>query len=137
MRYRTAILFGVFDVLHAGHQALFAQAREKADALLVSVARDAAVQELKGQRPRHRERVRAAAVRRALRSGDRVVLGDAARGRYSAIRRFRPDVICLGYDQAALGRDLQQRMARGELPRIPICRLRPHHPQRYHTSLLR
>ncbi len=74
-------------------------------------------------------------IRSEFNSGVRVVLGDRKLGAYSAIKRYKPDCICVGYDQRALEADLRRRMRFGTLPRIRIVRLRPHEPRRYHTSL--
>ncbi len=53
------------------------------------------------------------------------------------IKKYKPDIICLGYDQRGLDEDLQMRIRRGDLPRIRLMRLEPHKPKRYKTSLVR
>ncbi len=51
------MVFGTFDMIHEGHADLFRQARALASDpyLIVSVARDAVAQRIKGNRPRHSE----------------------------------------------------------------------------------
>ncbi|MBV8117601.1 MAG: adenylyltransferase/cytidyltransferase family protein [Candidatus Eremiobacteraeota bacterium] len=82
---------GVFDVLHAGHVAYLAWAREQGDALIVGVNDDASVRMLKGNRrpivPLE-ERMRVLA---ALRSVDAVVPFAEATPE-AAIEHIRPDV---------------------------------------------
>lgn len=133
----TAVVFGVFDLLHPGHVSFLKQARKKGNELIVVVARDAAVKKLKKKEPHYSERERVAHIRKEFPRGVRVVLGDKRMGAYGAIKRYQPDVICVGYDQRALKADLQQRMQDGLLPRMRIVRLRPHKPRTFHTALLR
>ncbi len=64
----------------------------------------------------------------------RAVLGDRSMGSYKVVRRYQPDVICLGYDQEDLSRDLRARMRRREIPRARIVRLLPYQPHRFKSS---
>jgi cytidyltransferase-like protein len=48
---KKVMVFGTFDGLHPGHESLFAQAREHGDWVIVVVARDRTVQEVKGRLP--------------------------------------------------------------------------------------
>ena len=82
---------GCFDLLHAGHVAYLAWAREQGDALLVLLNDDASVRALKGaSRPivGFADRAR---VLSALRSVDAVV-GFSERTPEVALDRLRPDV---------------------------------------------
>jgi len=65
-----------------------------------------------------------------------VLLGDEILGTYTALKKYLPDIICLGYDQKALADDLKQRMARGTIPMIPLIFLQAYQPEIFHTSLL-
>ena len=132
---KTVLVFGVFDLLHPGHDYFFKKAAKKGK-LIVVVARDTAVFRLKGKKPNHSERKRLVAVR-SISDVTRAILGDIKQGKYSAIKKYRPYLICLGYDQDGLGRDLRARMKRGELPKIRIIKLKPHEPHRYKSSLMR
>jgi glycerol-3-phosphate cytidylyltransferase-like family protein len=104
--------------------------------LIAAVARDEAVKRLKGSAPEWSERKRMYAVRN---TGlvSRAVLGDARQGSYAVLKKYGPDLICLGYDQDALEKDLRQRMHEGELPKTPIRNIGPYKPVIYHTSLRR
>src|SRR3989344_4773700 len=93
------MVFGTFDMIHAGHEDFFRQARALAPQpyLIVSVARDSVAARIKGAKPRHSERERLVAV--ATHTGvDRAVLGDE-KGYMSHIEKETPDIIALGYDQ--------------------------------------
>lgn len=131
------MVFGTFDMIHAGHEDFFRQARALSPrpCLVVSVARNRVAEKIKGARPRSDENAR-----RALLAAhplvDEAVLGDAE-GYVQHIVRAAPDVIALGYDQEGeyveyLERDLR---AVGLSPRI--VRLAPYEPDTYKTSRLR
>jgi rfaE bifunctional protein nucleotidyltransferase chain/domain len=88
---RVVFTNGVFDVLHAGHVAYLAWAREQGDALILGLNTDDSVRALKGpERPLVTFADRAA-VLAALRSVD-VVVGFAQRTPEAVLDRIRPDV---------------------------------------------
>ncbi len=130
------MVFGTFDMIHAGHEDLFRQARALAPDpyLIVSVARDVVAERIKGFRPRHSEEERRNMVA-AHELVDEAVLGDAE-GYIGHIRANMPDIIALGYDQGGeyvenLEKDLR---AAGMEPRI--VRLSAFRPEVYKTSKL-
>ena len=131
-----AMAFGVFDNLHAGHRFFLRAASRIGNKLIVVVARNSAVQNLKRRMPGFGERKRLRAVLQ-LPYVWRAVLGDRAQGSYGVIQRYKPHSICLGYDQKALTRDLRAKMHAGNIPRVKLIMLAAFHPGRYHTSLLR
>lgn len=131
------MVFGTFDMIHKGHENLFAQARALAPHphLIVSVARDASVLRVKKHAPQQTEDARRAALA-AHYLVDSAVLGDAD-GYVAHIVAAKPDIIALGYDQEgeyvqALEADLA---AAGLHPRI--VRLASFEPDTYKTSKLR
>lgn len=131
---KIVMVFGVFDGLHPGHEAFLKQAR-KVGRLIAVVARDSSVKRLKGHLPGRREAVRARTLDKAG-IAYRVVLGDRKEGEYKVLRRHKPDVIVLGYDQKALAKDILKRIKKGNLPRIKIVIAKPFKPRRFHSSLL-
>lgn len=118
MTYLTVIVFGVFDLLHDGHKEFLRQAKRYGN-LIVVVARDAAVQQLKNKMPHHSERKRMEMVKQFLPEAV-VVLGDEEQGSYKVVKTYQPAMICLGYDQQALGKDLLAKMDAGVIPTIPL-----------------
>lgn len=129
------MVFGVFDGLHAGHRAFLRAAKKRGEELIVVVARDSAARLLKHKTPRRTQAARAAALRRSM-LADRVALGDRKQGSYGVIARWKPDIICLGYDQRALANDLKKRMKDGTLSHRSLVALHPHEPEQWHTTLL-
>ncbi len=132
---RKVLVFGVFDGLHEGHRALFGQAKQHGDHLIVSVAQDEVVKQLKGEFPRLTmdERI---GLLNAEPLVDSAVPGDFALGTYSAIEEHRPEVVLLGYDQKALGEDLAL-TAKQRGWDLGIVIAEPYEPERYHNSILR
>ncbi|PIR76570.1 MAG: FAD synthase [Candidatus Magasanikbacteria bacterium CG10_big_fil_rev_8_21_14_0_10_42_10] len=103
---KTVLLFGTFDFLHSGHIFTFEEAKKLGDILVVSVARDSAVENIKGKKPLHAEEERLALVKH-IDIVDDAFLGDEEQSVYSFFAEFVPDVIALGYDQDALKADLE------------------------------
>lgn len=130
------MIFGTFDTVHPGHEDFFRQARALAPDpfLVVSIARDSAVTRTKNAAAQNDELVRLQVVG-AHPFVDYALLGDEI-GYMAHIRKVKPDIIALGYDQRGeyivdLKRDLKE----SELP-TRIVRLKAHKPEIYKTSKL-
>ncbi|MDO8558177.1 MAG: adenylyltransferase/cytidyltransferase family protein [bacterium] len=129
------MVFGVFDRLHPGHLFFLRRASSYGDRLIAIVARASAVSMLKKKIPSDPEKTRLKGLRR-LDAVWRAILGDREQGTYTVVRKYKPAVICLGYDQRALGRDIREKIKFGMLPRIRLIRIRAYRPEKYHTRLL-
>ena len=132
---KKVMVFGVFDRLHPGHVSFLKQASAMGDELIVVLARDVSVQKLKNKTPHHSEVKRMQAVQKIF-GVNHAVLGDEEHGSYAVIQKYKPDVICLGYDQHGLGDDLTRRIQEGKLTPILLISLEAHKPEVFHTSLL-
>lgn len=132
----TRILaFGVFDLLHPGHLAFLKQARRLGNELVVVVTRDDVAKQEKGRRPRLSVRERMALVA-GVRWVDRVVMGDPPQRYFSVIRRLKPDIIALGYDQPCDISSFRKTLRSLGLPHTRIVRLKEYKGHRYHSSRL-
>ena len=103
---KTVLLFGTFDFLHSGHIFTFEEAKKLGDVLVVSVARDIAIETIKGKKPLRSEEERLALVNH-INIVEDAFLGDEKLGVYSFFEKFFPDIIALGYDQDALKEDVE------------------------------
>ncbi|MEK9180068.1 MAG: adenylyltransferase/cytidyltransferase family protein [Patescibacteria group bacterium] len=131
---RKVMVFGVFDGVHDGHKAFFEEARTYGDHLIVVVAQDIIVEELKGKRPL-RDMAERFADLEALDGVDEVAIGDAKLGTYEVVLKYQPDIIALGYDQTAMKEDLEAHYEKFDWhPEIKV--MSAFEPNKYKSSLL-
>jgi FAD synthetase len=105
---KVVLTSGVFDLLHLGHVKFLEEAKKaggKNTELLVIIARDSTVEQTKGTKPVMSENQRRALVE-SLKVVDEAVLGFEKFDLGDVIKRVKPDVIALGYDQA----DMEKRV---------------------------
>lgn len=128
------MVFGTFDILHPGHINFFKQARKHGDYLIAVIARDKTVLKIKGKSPRNSEKTRLAEV---LKNEfvNKAVLG-GLKNKYAIIKKYQPDIICLGYDQKYFAEQLDQELKKLKL-NTKIIRLKPFKPEKYKTSILK
>ena len=124
---------GTFEILHSGHEYYLQEAKKLGERLVVVVARDSTAQKLRGRMLRHTEQERLETVR-ALPFVDEAVLGDE-HDPYESVRRIKPDIIALGYDQYAFVSVLPERIKEFGLA-TKISRIPPYKQDQYKSSLL-
>ncbi|MFA5021982.1 MAG: adenylyltransferase/cytidyltransferase family protein [Patescibacteria group bacterium] len=124
---KKVMVFGTFDGLHAGHLNLFKQAKKFGDQIIVVIARDKNVKKIKGRLPKFNELKRLGGIKK-INIADTVVLGQI-RDPYQVIKKYQPDIICLGYDQVNFTADLKKLF-----PKIKIIRLKSYQPNIYKSS---
>ena len=134
MVMKKILVFGTFDGLHLGHINFFEQAKKLGDYLIVVVARDVTVNEVKGHFPKRSELLRLKAVKQCKLVNGAVLgnIGDPC----MIIKKIKPDVIGLGYDQQTFTNGLTK-----EIEVIcsgtKIIRLKPFNPELHHSSLIK
>jgi len=124
---KKVMVFGTFDIIHPGHKNFFKQARKYGEYLIVVVARDKTVKEVKGKMPANNEKARLDNIKK---SGlvNEAVLGNL-KDKYKNIKELKPDVICLGYDQINFTDKLNNF-------NIKVIKLKPYKPEIYKTSII-
>jgi cytidyltransferase-like protein len=127
---KKVISFGTFDIIHPGHIHMLKEAKEYGDYLIVVVARDATVCEIKGKQPKFDENTRLQKILE-LKIADKVRLGCLG-DHYRAIAEEQPDIVALGYDQKAFVDNLEKAVN----DNVQIVRLAPYMPDIYKSSLL-
>ena len=135
-KFKKVVVFGTFDLLHEGHLDFLRQAGKFGVELMVAVPSDRVVEMLKRKKPSWDEKMRLGAVA-SLEGVAKAILGDDEIGTYSIIKQHKPDVICLGYDQDDLKKDLEEKIQRGILPKISLITLKAHFPEKFKSSILR
>ena len=130
------MVFGTFDMIHAGHEDLFRQARALGTEpyLIVSVARDSVVERIKGKKPRNSEVVRLEQVSKHP-GVDDAVLGDEE-GHMAHIVSCNPDIIALGYDQEGEYVDHLEEELRAAHLETEVVRLKGYQTEVFKTSKL-
>jgi FAD synthetase len=106
---KIVLASGVFDLIHLGHVKFLEEAKKaggKNAELIVIIARDSTVQETKGRKPIMPESQRRALVE-SLKVVDEAVLGFENFDIGNVIDKIKPDVIALGYDQAAMEKQVR------------------------------
>jgi len=133
---------GTFDGLHYGHLFLLEHARRRGAAiarrlgrpgvcLIVVVARDDSVQRIKGRAPHHTQRERRRLIA-ALRGVDVAFVG--SRDNFiRSVRRARPDLIVLGYDQSRAWEEV----LRASGINLPVARCPQYRGHLLKSSMLR
>lgn len=127
-------MFGTFDILHPGHVYFLKKARSYGDSLVVIVARDANVKKVKGLLPKNKEQKRLKQLRE-ISFVNKAVLGDE-KDMYAVIKKIKPNVICLGYDQKVFTELLEKRLRSFKL-RTKVVRLKAYQPGVFKSSKLR
>ena len=125
---------GTFDLVHKGHEEFLKQAKSLGDVLVVVIARDETVINVKSRPAMHDELQRKRDVE-ALGIADRVILGDKE-DKFKVIEEVRPDIIALGYDQKAFTQRLKQECEKRNVA-AKIVRLEAFMPEKYKSSLLK
>ncbi len=134
--FTKIMAFGTFDILHPGHIHFFQQAKKlaKNPFLIVSVARDVNVKKIKGRKPDLAEKSRLNVISH-LPLVDKAVLG--GKGDFLPhILKEKPNIIALGYDQAAYTRNLARKLLKKGL-KVKITRLKPYRSRLYKSSILK
>ena len=123
------MVFGTFDSIHPGHLNFFKQAKQYGDYLIVVVALDLTVNEVKGHLPKKSQEQRRKDVE-SVKSVDRAVFGNPD-DKHKVVIQNSPDVICLGYDQEAFTQNLEKKF-----PEIKFVRLQAYNPETFKSSKL-
>jgi len=131
---KVVMAFGTFDFFHAGHEFYLKQAKELGDYLIVVVARDRTVLQIKGEEAVNSERKRLNTLKK-LEIADKVILGHPS-DKHKVLRKFRPNIIALGYDQFVFTQTINKTLIDLNL-NTSIHRIDAHFPQVYKSSLIK
>ena len=125
------LVAGTFDNFHIGHQWLIWSAYHRSDKLVVIVARDKTVEQIKAQTPKNFERARMARVLMEFVSypNTKVRLGRQDRDFWMTIEEEQPNLILLGYDQG-----FDEALCRKKFPNINIERCSAYGPDVFKSS---
>jgi FAD synthetase len=131
---KIVMAFGTFDPLHAGHEFYLKKAKELGDYLVVVIARDKTVRQIKGRAAILNEHQRASAVKKTG-IADKVILG-FHNDKHKVLLKYRPEVIALGYDQFVFTQKLKKTLIDNKMDTV-INRIDSYCPQVYKSSLIK
>jgi len=126
--------FGSFDILHKGHEHYLKEAKGYGDYLIAVVARDKNIIKFKGKKPQHNENYRLKQVKK-LSFVDEVILGNKE-DIFEVLGKYKPDVVCLGYDQETDEEKLKEELKKRNL-KAKILRAKAYKPELYKSSKLK
>jgi FAD synthetase len=129
---KRVLVFGTFDIFHPGHEHFLSQAKKHGDELIVVVARDSTVKQVKGELPVRDENYRLSTIEK-LDYVDKAMLGHVTEDKYKIIEGIKPDMICLGYDQLAFVDGLEKELKKRGLT-TSITRIDAYKPNIYKSS---
>jgi len=130
---KKVMCFGTFDHLHAGHENYFKQSKKLGDYLIVVVGRDKTVQKVKGELPTNKEAKRLSIVKSSS-SVNKAVFG-YLKNKYQVIKKYKPNIIALGYDQFAFTYQLKKFIIDNKLD-CEIVRLKSYKANIFKSSLM-
>jgi len=131
---KKVMAFGTFDIFHKGHESYLKQAKKAGDYLIAVVARDKTVLSVKNKKSGNSEQKRKRILENS-RLADKVILGSLG-DKYAVIKKYRQDIICLGYGQNAFVDKLKDKLRQFGLEKTRIEKLKPFYPKKYKSSLL-
>ena len=95
---KVVLVGGVFDLLHVGHIHTLKSAKSLGDVLIIVVATDSTVSNLKKNRKIYHDEKRRLELVSSIKFVDKAVIG-RKKSIYDTVEFVRPDIIALGYDQ--------------------------------------
>ena len=131
---KKVMCFGTFDLLHEGHKFYLSEAKKLGGFMVVVVARDSTVKDVKEQQPLHNEAERVRNLQQ-LGIADKVVLGNPG-DKLKVVEDEKPQIICLGYDQTFFTEKIKEKLQQRGLS-VEVVRLPAYKPDVYKSSLLR
>ncbi|MFB6182354.1 MAG: adenylyltransferase/cytidyltransferase family protein [Candidatus Magasanikbacteria bacterium] len=131
---KSVMAFGTFDIFHIGHLKTLKQAKQLGDKLIVVIARDVNVRELKEKGPVHNEDERREIISN-IEVVDKAVLGNKS-DVYKVIKDYKPDTIALGYDQSHFVDKLRDKLQEFGLD-CNIERLKPYKKEKIKSSKIK
>ena len=131
---KKVLAFGCFDILHMGHYTYLKNAKKLGDKLIVVVARDSTIRKFKKREPVLGEDSRRKLVG-SLKFVDSAVLGGTG-DKYEIIRRIKPSVIALGYDQKQDERLLKKKLEEMGINAKVVRIKKSFNPKQHKSSIL-
>ncbi len=132
LRKNKVLVFGTFDDIHPGHLFFLNEAKKLGD-LHISVASDKSIEQRKQKKPAKNEVVRLKEIK-SLKIAKSASVGDRILGQWSEIRKVKPDIVAIGYDQKELEKKLLEIKSKFN---FKIIKIKSFEPKKFHSSILK
>ncbi len=126
--------FWAFDLVHPGHSYYLSEAKKLWNKLITIVARDATIKKVKWHAPLYAEKVRLSDVEN-LWFSDVTELWDKA-DILKWIKKYKPDIIALWYDQNSFIHQLSEYLQKNQL-KTTIVTIKPYRDDIYKSSKIK
>lgn len=130
----NVLTFGSFDVVHKWHSFYLWEAKKYWDKLITIIATDKNIEKFKKSKPKNSLEKRIEDIKK-LNISDEVIAWDEENP-LKWIKIYKPEVICLWYDQKWFTQNLRDYIIQNNL-NIEIIRIASHKPEIYKSSLLK
>jgi cytidyltransferase-like protein len=128
-KFKKAFVGGTFDMFHVGHQFFLMQALCIAEKLVIIVARDQTVLQIKGHIPHFHELHRLQRIKDEKMSRVSVRLGRKDGDFLQTLREETPDLLMIGYDQK-----IDTELFSKKFPNITIITAQEYYPKIFKSS---
>ncbi len=132
---KRVLAFGKFDGIHPGHLYYLEQAKKFGKELIVVIARDKRIEKIKRKKPVLKEKERKKLVE-ALKPVDKTVLGKEKDSVFEILRKLKPEVIVLGYDQKPGKKKTEEKIKKMKL-KIKVKKVKAFNSKRFKSSKLK
>lgn len=132
---KKVMVFGAFDVFHEGHRYFLEKALEEGSELIIALTPDEIIHEIKGRFPKHNFEERKQMLEKEKVASE-VISGDKKLASWEVLKKHKPDIIALGYDQKKLEKSLRNELENFDFkPKLVI--IPPFKPEKYHSRFFK
>lgn len=132
---KRVLAFGTFDGIHPGHIFYLKQAKKLGKELIVVIARDKTVKKIKGKKPILKEKERQNLIK-TLKPVDKAILGFQTGTIFEILKKLKPDIIVLGYDQKPAKKELEKELKKIGI-KAEIKRIKSLNPKKFKSSKIK
>ncbi len=131
---KTVITFWAFDFVHKWHKYYLKEAKKHWNKLITVVARDSTIERIKWKKPMNNENQRLSDIKN-LWIADIVELWDKT-DMMCAIKKYKPDIVAIGYDQNSFIYELSEYLSINKL-KTSVVTIDWHKTEIYKSSKLK
>jgi len=135
---KKVLVFGTFDGIHTGHIHFLYEAKKltgNSGGFFVSVSSDQSTMYRKDHLPKKNASARVKDIK-ILNIANKVSVGDKVLGEWTVVKKVKPDIIAVGYDQNILKKELTYFQKLSKIP-FRIVTISSFKPKKLHSSIIK